>query len=80
MITLEYLTGHKKLKLIPPNLIEGTEIKGWWIFKREVKVWYIIWEFCIQGPFYNQRFASEMFGYALLSYKGMNDTTIEEGV
>jgi hypothetical protein len=45
-----------ELKLEPPKyyLVGGKETKGWWIFKREVEVWYLHSDQGMSlGPYYN---------------------------
>lgn len=62
------LLGEKQF--IPPTykLIWGTEVKGWWIFKRYVEVGYIhSSEGMTWGPFYEREEAI----YRLYQLKGL---------
>lgn len=44
--------GEKEFKPPTYKIIAGTETRGWWIFKREVEVWYVLNDIGMSlGPF-----------------------------
>jgi hypothetical protein len=39
---ISYITGEKKFEPLEYRIVGGKQVKGWWIFKKEVEVWYIV--------------------------------------
>lgn len=51
---ITYMTGEIKLEPLKYYLIGGKETKGWWIFKREIEVWYLCSNTGMSlGPYHN---------------------------
>lgn len=52
-----------------PKLIEKIENRKFLWFTWKKKTWYIEWEFCVLGPYYEYNEAVAMHNMALASYE-----------